>query len=354
MRKRFPLPGRRLPIDFGDEPVCLLPIRVLPPRRRRNSVRLCHPPSYRRADISAFRKRGFTLVEILVVLALLSLIVFALMAVFSSTQRAFRASITQTDTLEGGRAVMDLIAADLESLTPSDGYNDTNPLSFGTTVPVNFQASVKNFGLQPYPPTPLLQPLIGSPTGIMRTNVLEDIFILSKGNLNGVPSWIATGYSVNTNLADGTLYPLYRFYMTTNAASGFAGQLNLYYAWSFFQYTNSASWSHLMDGVIHLTARAYDTNGVWMTNGYSKPVNLPVRNVSFIQSTNGEVGCLFFSNAVPASVQVEMGSLEDRTLAHAESLTGAAQANYLGNSSGLLHIFDKRVWIRNLDLSAYQ
>jgi type II secretory pathway component PulJ len=44
---------------------------------------------------------------VLVVVSLLSLIVLALMAVFNSTQRAFRASITQTDVLEGGRATMD-------------------------------------------------------------------------------------------------------------------------------------------------------------------------------------------------------------------------------------------------------
>ena len=47
----------------------------------------------------------------LVVMALLSLIVLALMAVFNSTQTAFRASVTQTDILEAGRAAMDLIAA---------------------------------------------------------------------------------------------------------------------------------------------------------------------------------------------------------------------------------------------------
>ena len=40
----------------------------------------------------------------LVTLALLSLIVLALMTVFNSTQTAFRASLTQTDILESGRA----------------------------------------------------------------------------------------------------------------------------------------------------------------------------------------------------------------------------------------------------------
>ena len=64
---------------------------------------------------------AFTLVEVMVVMALLSLIVIALMGVFSSTQAAFRASVTQTDVLEGGRAAMDLIAGDLRAMTPSLG-----------------------------------------------------------------------------------------------------------------------------------------------------------------------------------------------------------------------------------------
>ena len=43
------------------------------------------------------------------------------MAVFNSTQTAFRASVTQTDVLEGGRAAMDMIAGDLREMAPSLG-----------------------------------------------------------------------------------------------------------------------------------------------------------------------------------------------------------------------------------------
>ena len=64
---------------------------------------------------------GFTLIEVMVVVVLLSLIVVALMSVFSSTQTAFRASVTQTDILEGGRAAMDMIAQDLKEMAPSLG-----------------------------------------------------------------------------------------------------------------------------------------------------------------------------------------------------------------------------------------
>jgi hypothetical protein len=61
-----------------------------------------------------------------------------------------------------------------------------------------------------------------------------------------------------------------------------------------------------------------------------------------------------FSNTVPASVEVELGVLEDRTLQRAESLSGAVQTAYLWNHAGQVHIFRQRAWIRNVDPSAYQ
>jgi prepilin-type N-terminal cleavage/methylation domain-containing protein len=397
MKRKPPTSHRRLLIDFGDEFLCLIPIQksAVPLRDNRrvavsvqvNGNHATASPSpggegwgegelksdhngagvlashlrvstKLKAQNSKLRRRGFTLVEIIVVLALLSLITYALMAVFSSTQRAFRAGITQTDSLESGRAVMDLIAGDLETMTPS--YDVSNYFISGsgqivTTNAVNFSDFVSpNFA---FPPSPLSQSLVGSPDGAMRTNILENIFILSKGNLNGVPSWIGTGYFVNSNLPDGTLYPLYRFYMTTNAMSGTRGENGLYSQFTGFQVTNNAVWSHLMDGVVDLTVHAYDTNGVWITNGYynaSFPVTISSQNVACFGTSYGEMNSLFFSNAVPASVQVVLGTLEDRTLEHAEGLAGINQSNYLVNQAGQVHLFTRHVWIRNVDPTAYQ
>ncbi|HPC60329.1 MAG TPA: prepilin-type N-terminal cleavage/methylation domain-containing protein, partial [Verrucomicrobiota bacterium] len=55
------------------------------------------------------RRSAFSLVEILVTVALLSFIVLGLLAMFHQTQRAFRSSITQTDVLEAGRALTEII-----------------------------------------------------------------------------------------------------------------------------------------------------------------------------------------------------------------------------------------------------
>ena len=75
---------------------------------------------------------------------------------------------------------------------------------------------------------------------------------------------------------------------------------------------------------------------------------------NFLPWVPGEVGLSFYSNALPASVEVELGVLEDRALQRAESLPFVAQTNYLAQHAGQVHIFRQRVWIRNVDPSAYQ
>jgi prepilin-type N-terminal cleavage/methylation domain-containing protein len=296
-------------------------------------------PTLKEASASPFTLRAaFTLIELLVAMALMSLIVLALMTVFNSTQTAFRAGLTQTDVLESGRATMDLIKSDLQGMTPSFGTNNG---------PVNFYAGV-NSGY-----VPLIQPLVAS--GNQRTNVLESFFILSRNNVNGSPSWIGTGYVVDTNSPDGGLYPLYRFYETTNIITG--NPASLYNDFSSTSLTNSPPWSHLMDGVVHLIVRAYDANGVWMNwqnwqNGFVTSNNIAYQPIQF-----GEGGFYMFSNMVPASVEIEMGVLEDHTLQHAEGLIPSgtnAVTSYLAQHVGQVHLFRQRVPIRNVDPSAYQ
>ena len=107
-----------------------------------------------------------------------------------------------------------------------------------------------------------------------------------------------------------------------------------------------------MDGVVDLRVRAYDTNGMWV-NGAWAFNNTNANNIYFSSTVLGETGLKMFSNTVPASVEVELGVLEDRTLQRAESLSGAAQLNYLSNHVGQVHIFRQRAWIRNVDPSAY-
>jgi type II secretory pathway component PulJ len=291
----------------------------------------------RRSTLDARRAiAAFTLVEILVVVVLMSLIVLALMAVFSSTQAAFRASITQTDVLEGGRSVMGLIKSDLEPMAPSFGVSNGA---------VNFYANTNEFQYQSQI-GPLGQSLTGS--GYQRTNVLENFFILTRQNT----TWTGTGYVVDTT-STNYFNPLYRFSITTNVMARNVPAM----LYTNFLNTSFTNMSHLMDGVVHLTVRAYDPNGYWMTNTYNFAGGQITtnKNVQFMLSPAlGEVGFYMFSNTLPASVEIQLGLLEDRTLQRAQSISGLTQSNYLAQHAGQVHLFRQRVWIRNVDPSAYQ
>ena len=279
---------------------------------------------------------AFTLVEILVVVVLMSLIVLALMAVFSSTQAAFRASITQTDVLEGGRAAMGLIKSDLESMTPSFGVSNGA---------VNFCVITNQYQYQSNS-APLVQSLTGS--GSQRNNVLEKFFILTRQNT----TWTGTGYVVDTT-STNYFNPLYRFSITTNVMARNVPAV-LYTNFLNASFTNM---SHLMDGVIHLTVRAYDPNGYWMTNVYEfyNGQFITNRNVWFSGPAWGEVSFYMFSNTLPASVEIQLGLLEDRTLQRAESIPVAnVRSNYLAQHAGQVHLFRQRFPIRNVDPAAYQ
>jgi type II secretory pathway pseudopilin PulG len=301
---------------------------------------------------SAFSPRSaFSLVEILVVVSLLSLIVLALMAVFNSTQRAFRASVTQTDVLEGGRAAVDLIVQDLRQLTPSGGT--TNYTDGGG----NYHAGAVNFFSldNSYSPalnySPLVQSLPGS--GASRVNFLNYFFLLGREN----NKWIGIGYAVNVTNSS-PLYPLYRFYAETNLATPPLALFN-----KFLFQVNNGQWtnlSHVVDGVVHLVVRAGDVSGYAMTNTYQFNAGQWVtnKNVLFYPpvQAQGEVGFYFYSNTVPASVELQVGLLEDRPLQRAESLpfNSPAQISYLQQQAGHVHVFRQQVTIPNLDPTAYQ
>jgi type II secretory pathway pseudopilin PulG len=300
---------------------------------------------------STFNSRfAFSLVEVLVVVSLLSLIVLALMAVFNSTQRAFRASVTQTDVLEGGRAAVELIAQDLRQIAPSGSYSN-NAVNF-----FSLDNDYNNY-LPALAYSPLVQTLPGS--GAQRTNLLNYFFLLTRQNT----TWTGIGYVVDaTNTSP--LYPLYRYYAQTNLSASPRGLFN-----NFISTINNGQWtnlSHLVDGVVHLAVLPNNPNGYALTNTYQYVagqwvtnqnilfyVPVPIPGSSGVQS---EMGYYFYSNAVPASIELQIGLLEDRPLQRASSLpfNSTSQLNYLKQQSGHVHLFRQQVTIPNLDPTAYQ
>jgi len=295
-------------------------------------------------------RRAFSLIEILVVIGLLSVIILGLLMMFNQTQKAFRIGMTQTDVLEGGRMTTDLLARELEQMTPS--YLNQRVYARGATP--NFYAQVWNFSTQTLPANSNL-----------RTDVLEDLFFLTRQN----QTWTGVGYFVRTNDALGNLWlpnngfgTLYRF-STNYSVSQFATNSSLMFT-NFLVAALNANWSgvsKIVDGVVDFKIRAFDTNGFWISPANPNWV-FPLNSAGNIQAsvpkpnTAGEVGlCYFYSNAVPASVELEIGILEQATLLRLQSIPAfAQQAAYFANQAGHVQLFVQRVAIRTVDPSAYQ
>jgi hypothetical protein len=172
------------------------------------------------------------------------------------------------------------------------------------------------------------------------------------------------------------LYPLYRYYNETNITVNpqilFNTFINTVGAPNAGPGGYTTNFSHLIDGVVQLVVRPYDLNGVLMTNGYTfNQMTNPVKNTWFTPpfpaTGGGEVGLCMSSNALPASVEVQMAVLEDRAMQRVRSYNPGvslislaqqtnlpAQWNYLQGLAGQVHVFRERVTIQNVDPAAYQ
>lgn len=283
-------------------------------------------------------RHAFSLVEILVVVGLLSVIILGLVAMFSQTQRAFRLGLAQVDVLEGGRAVTDMMTRELSQMTPSGAGRLSGA--------VNFYAGLRSY-------KPLVQALPGT-TGPGRTNLLEETFFLTREN----QTWYGVGYFVRTNQSGSSalgfpeegLGTLYRF-ETNYSDAQFRANPNYPVRDFNIALADGRTANKLIAGVVHFKLRAYDTNGLWI----NQPIGSSITN-SWSSSVPDELDrCLFYSNAVPAAVEIELGILEERTAERARSIASpTARYNYLTNEAGKVHLFRLRVPVRNVDRTAYR
>lgn len=291
---------------------------------------------FRSACWRQLRRAAFSLIEVLVVITLLSFIIIGLVAMFSQTQRAYKLGTAQVDVLEAGRATTDMMTREFSQMAPAYQFH------LGFKGVVNCEITLHQ-GVGPF-----LQELPGN-VGPGRTNLLEDVFFLTKENQH----WRGIGYSLfdpATGLPpQGGIGTLYRYetnaYLGQNLAQLHTGYLNA-------RYTNS-NVTRLLDGVVHLRIRAYDTNGVWLNQSVGTNI-VTDYNLGFIRDEPSRSG--FYSNAVPASVEIELGILEERALERVRSIGNATvRAEFLRtNSVGKVHLFRWRVPVRNVDPLAYQ
>jgi hypothetical protein len=292
-------------------------------------VKTCSSFYYRRWRAGFRARSAFSLIEVLVVTGLLSVIIFGLVLMFGQTQRAFKLGTTQVDVLEGGRMVTDMLTREVAQITPAH------------QMVTNCVVLLRNFN-------PLVQSLPGTPAP-QRTNLLMELFFLSKEN----QTWTGIGYTVLDPATGaeplGGMGTLYRY--STNAFYGqYLGQLL-----SGFNTTAVTNMSRILDGVVHFKIRTFTPIGQWITGDIAVNHTFipsgPVLAYPFI-----ETPFLYFtSNAVPASVEIELGILEAKTAERARSISdNTARANFLAEQAGKVHVFRWRVPVRNVDSTVYQ
>lgn len=274
---------------------------------------------------------AFSLIEIMVAVSLLTLIVLGLVFMFSQTQRAFVTSMAQVDVLENGRAISDLLSSELAEMAP-------------THLPLT-----TNF-LAEYDDVSFVQPLYQElpPGGTRRTNVVQRFFFLTRENQD----WIGHGYYVLPPYGNAGVGALYRHVTSARGWNASLLSSNFFHA-----LRNGLVTNRVADGIVHLRLIPYDVKGrridpfswtntasVNVTNGWSPVVP-------------GMINYYFLSNAVPASVELEVGILEKEAYERFKALGNANAVNqrgFLSNSAAQVHLFRQRIPIRNVDPSVYK
>jgi prepilin-type N-terminal cleavage/methylation domain-containing protein len=313
---------------------------------------------------------GFSLIEMLVTVSILTLIILGLVAMFDQTRKAFTSSVTQVDVLESGRAAADIVSREVEQMA-AVGATPTIPkltmYNFYLDSPLAEAGGAS---------APLVQSLIDP--NDLRTNNLQRIYYVTQNNRQ----WSSVGYEViPANINDG-IGTLYRF-GSTNIP--YASLYNVLAQQSnFFRFTPPTNgFSRIIDGVVDFRVRVLNANGsqypiFCLTNSLGQGLTTtPYTNslqdsTVYVQpaylgssgafiGTGDQYSAEFVGQALPAYVEIELGILEDRALARYHSLTnsggngpGTLAWSYLTNHAGQVHVFRQRIAIHNYNPQAFQ
>jgi prepilin-type N-terminal cleavage/methylation domain-containing protein len=348
----------------------------------------------------ASARGGFTVVELLVAVSLMSLIVVALYSMFNQTQKALRSNEAQVDSTERGRSVLELVAREIESAHVSMRPGVTN-------LWIRMAADSKNIqddsqavgGFKPAERPP-------------RTNLFDNVYFQGKSDR----AWRGMGFNVmvrtntdafTTNNFSEVLAPasalvgtLYRYETRVEDREYQEPTTNLFKRYLELTPTptsNPNSWpgstnfSQVADGIVHFRVLPYDSAGnqmmFWSTNLHSDyrlirvdstgtilptppvPILLPgssvspaleisnrISNVTLRQSLaseqRGETTSSFRSNALPAYLELELGVLDPDTLRQYNQFVKDGQANsakvFVEKRMAKVQIFRKRIPLKTV------
>ena len=272
--------------------------------------------------------RAFTVVELMVAISVMTLIVLVLYGLFDQTQRAMRGNVSQVDVLEGGRATMDMISRDLEQMRASG-------VRFATNLFVQLSA----------PQT--VQVLPGEDQA--RISAVQECFFLTKPG----KYWEQFGYVVvphrNLNVLQpvGTLYRIALSNHVSQFSSNSLSGLYLSNRANMFLYGTNTLFQKVTDGVVHFRLRVLDSRGIAhsLTNVVSTNVFMQVDPFSNVNQR--ELRYAFLEDALPATVEVELGILDPQAVGRLKSMPNPTMAGeFLSRQSGRLHLFHQRIPIR--------
>jgi prepilin-type N-terminal cleavage/methylation domain-containing protein len=313
--------------------------------------------------------RGFTVIELMLAVAILGIIIFALYSVFNETQRALRRSETNTDVAQKARALAEIIGAELEQAQPTRSFYLSNNIF---VKEINMQGGLE----RQYVPADFVMNS-SEPTIQPRTNFIHNIFFYN----NRTNAWQGVGYRV-VYFTNG-VGALQRFETNIFGHKPF-GNLGIS-NFNTVHLTNYA-YRHIADGVVHLTFVPYDHNGRrmgWDTDNHSSAgydtnqyyvvrrrvagqidssrsdttdTNLATVTLSEAIPTLPNTPNLqyttaftFMSNALPAYIEMEFGMLEPETLSRYYTMLDDQNPNaasFLQRQIGKVHLFRQRIPIR--------
>jgi type II secretory pathway pseudopilin PulG len=300
------------------------------------------------------RRAAFSVIELMLAVAIMGVIIYALYSVFNQTQRALRSGQTQSDVSERARAIMEMVARELEQAQP-------------THIGINGLQEVNMMGGLEYPPQVIRAE--GRTDIAPRTNYLHNLFFLTKR----ANAWMGIGYRVI--YVSNSVGVLQRF-QSTNVL-GHAPYSNHLSSAFVNERLNSTNYHHVADGVIHLSVIPFDHRGyrmgwdttdtnvepykVWRQRASGSQIaaasdvtRTNEANVVLAQSfpdAEGEFSSnfAFRSNALPAYLDLQLGILEPETLAQYYTMVrdGNPNAtNFLARQIGKVHLFRERIPIR--------
>lgn len=300
-------------------------------------------------------KQALTVMELLVSVAVMTVIVIGLYSMFAYTQNALRVNVSQVDVLESGRIATGMMARDME---------DVMACNVSGTVNIHVVPTTNRFDtIRVIPPLRQLElnEKVELPKNVLRINVLQEIFFLT----NFKNSWTGIGYRVME--APSGVGTLYRYSYTTNLH----GLTNVTYnprTWFgetrlFSNPSISTNLHRVADGVIHLRFTAYDrlgrrldatsseyvlTNSFPNYGGRHDAVSRSSSSLVAGRDTLNQTSFFFFNDGLPAYVELELGIFEPEAFKQFSSLpVNSSLANdFLRQRANKVHLFRERIPIR--------